>query len=95
MLSTIQKLSTRFTENIFYRLDVDELGYLDERSLVRGLTDFSREEVKVLLQSLDQDGDMKVSPEDLKIAIANWLSQPPVKGNSSSFAQLVSFYGPD
>lgn len=95
MASIICTVSAQFTQNIFLRLDVDRRGYLGQRELGRALEDVSEHEVKQLMHTLDQDGDARVTPHELNLAIIDWLSEPKLVQVSPSFAKLVSFYGPD
>lgn len=95
MPSIISTVSAQFTQNIFSRLDVDHSGYLDKPVLQRALRDMSQDEVDTLLQTLDKDGDQRITPHELHLAIFDWLTAPKVGQVLPSFATLVSFYGPD
>lgn len=93
MASIINTVSAQFTQNIFLRLDIERRGYLNQRDLKRAFKQASEDEVEQLLLTLDRDGDARVTPHELNLAILDWLSEStPVQ---PTFARLVSFYGPD
>ena len=93
MASIICTVSARFTQNIFLRLDVHKRGYLGQRELGRALDNISAYEVEELMHTLDQDGDARVTPHELNLAIIDWLSEPKTVQVLPSFSKLVSFYG--
>lgn len=97
MASILCTVSAQLTQNIFARVDVDGCGYLDQRVLQRALRDVSQDEVNTLLRLLDQDGDARVSPYELNLAIIDWLSQTHLEAHrtpvSPMFARLVSDFG--
>lgn len=94
MASIICTVSAQFTQNIFLQLDKQCCGYLDQTSLACALSEVSRDEVEQLLQMLDQDGDQRISPYELNVAIVDWLSERNARPVSLPFASLVCRYGP-
>ncbi len=94
MASIICRVSAQFTQHIFSQLDVEHCGYLDVASLQRALVNTSEDEVEKLLFALDQDGDARVTPHELNLAIIDWLSEPKPGSVLPTFARLVSHYGP-
>lgn len=98
MASILCTVSAQITQNIFSRVDVEQCGFLDQRALSRALNDLSDEEVHSLLSKLDQDGDARISPYELNLAIVDWLSQTHLEAQrapvSPVFARLVTDYGP-
>lgn len=98
MASILCTVSAQITQNIFSRIDLEHCGFLDQRALQRALKDLSQAEVRSLLHRLDQDGDDRISPYELNLAIIDWLSQTQLQSRqtpvSPLFARLVSDYGP-
>jgi Ca2+-binding EF-hand superfamily protein len=93
--SILCEMSAQFTQNIFLRLDVERQGYLDKRVLGSALKQASQDEVDILMRTLDQDGDARVTPHELNLAIIDWLSEHPATQVLPAFAKLVRFYGLD
>ncbi|MFQ6333049.1 EF-hand domain-containing protein [Methylophilus sp. 3sh_L] len=98
MASILCTVSAQITQNIFARIDLDQCGFLDQQALQRALNDLSQEQVRSLLNKLDQDGDERVSPYELNLAIIDWLSQSHLQAKltpvSPFFTRLVCDYGP-
>lgn len=98
MASILCTVSAQITQNIFSRVDTEHRGFLDLRALRRALHDRSDEELRSLLNKLDLDGDARISPHELNLAIVDWLSQTHLEAQrtpvSPMFARLVTDYGP-
>lgn len=98
MASILCTVSAQITQNIFSRIDLDECGFLDQRALQRALNDLSLEDIRSLLNKLDQDGDERVTPYELNLAIVDWLSQTHLEAQRVEVAplleRLVADYGP-
>lgn len=93
MASIICSISAQCTQNVFLRLDTHQRGYLDEFTLEQALVEVSQSEVRQLLLALDQDGDRRISPYELNLAMIDWLSEVNAMPCSRAFASLIMGYG--
>lgn len=93
MASIICRVSAQFTQNIFLRLDQQQRGYLDQATLEQALVGLSQQEVRQLLFTLDQDGDQRISPYELHLAILDWLSEANTSSMPTAFSSLLILYG--
>lgn len=93
MASIICRVSAQLTQNVFSRLDEHQRGYLDQPILERALVGLGQLEVGQLLLTLDQDGDQRVSPYELNLAILDWLSEANMMPISTAFSSLLVLYG--
>lgn len=93
MASIICRVSAQFTQNIFLRLDAHQRGYLDQPMLERALVGLGQQEVRQLLFTLDQDGDERISPYELNLAILDWLSEANMMPMPTAFTSLIVLYG--
>jgi hypothetical protein len=57
------------------------------------LVGLGAQEVRQLLLTLDQDGDQRISPHELNLAILDWLSEANNTPISTAFASLLVLYG--
>jgi len=93
MASIICRVSAQFTQNVFLRLDERQRGYLDQPILERALVGLGQQEVSQLLSILDQDGDGRISPYELNLAILDWLSEANTVPMPTAFTSLLVLYG--
>lgn len=93
MASIICRVSAQFTQNVFLRLDERQRGYLDQPILERALVGLGQQEVNQLLSTLDQDGDGRISPYELNLAILDWLSEANMVPMPTAFTSLLVLYG--
>jgi Ca2+-binding EF-hand superfamily protein len=93
MASIICRVSAQFTQNVFLRLDHQQRGYLDQATLEQALVGLSQQEVRQLLLTLDQDGDQRISPHELHLAILDWLSEANTTPMPTAFSSLLVLYG--
>jgi hypothetical protein len=93
MASIICRVSAQFTQNVFLRLDERQRGYLDQPILERALVGLGQQEVSQLLCILDQDGDGRISPYELNLAILDWLSEANTVPMPTAFTSLLVLYG--
>ena len=74
-------------------LDEQKRGYLDQTALERALLGLGQAEVKQLLLTLEQDGDQRISPYVLSLAILDWLSDSHAMPMPTAFTSLLFLYG--
>lgn len=93
MESIFCRVSAQFTQNIFAKLDPRGRGYLDQNVLERALDDVTEEEVRQLISTMDKDGDERVYPYELNLAILDCLNEPDPLPMSRPFTCLLREYG--
>jgi hypothetical protein len=93
MASIICRVSAQFTQNVFLRLDEHQRGYLDQNTLEWALVGLGKAEVRQLMATLDQDGDQRISPYELNLAILDWLSESHTMPMPTAFTSLLVLYG--
>lgn len=93
MASIICSVSAQCTQNVFLRLDTLQRGYLDEFTLKQALLEVSQQEVRQLLLTLDQDGDQRITPYELNLAMIDWLSEVNIMPFPTAFLSLIMRYG--
>ena len=93
MASIICRVSAQFTQNVFIRLDQQQRGYLDQSTLAQALVGLSQQEIRQLVLTLDRDGDGRISPYQLNLAILDWLSEANTMPMPTAFTSLLVLYG--
>ena len=93
MASIICRVSAQFTQNVFLRLDQQQRGYLDQSTLEQALVGLSQQEIRQLVLTCDQDGDQRIYPHELNLAILDWLSEANTMPMPTAFTSLLVLYG--
>lgn len=93
MESIFCRVSAQCTQNIFAKLDPRGRGYLDQPVLQHALADVTEEEVRTLISALDKEGNARIYPDELNLAILDCLNEPDATLMSKPFTSLVREYG--